>query len=94
MSPQRLQLGRTVATIGVDTWMSEDQSRRVAVSQCLMRHASGDWGAVCPEDSQINDEALIREERVLSAYEVDERKIWVITEWDRSVTTVLFPEEY
>jgi len=90
----KLALGRRVATINVDAWMAEAPSRRAGVAECLIRHASGDWGCVCPEDAELNDEALVREERILSAYKVDGRKLWVITEWDRSITTVLFPEEY
>jgi hypothetical protein len=59
-----------------------------------MRHRSGDWGDVCDEDKKLNDEAVDGEGRILSAYTVDGEKVWVITEWDRSVTTVLFPSEY
>lgn len=91
---QKLELGRTVVTIGVDSWMSEDPTRRSGIVECLIRHSCGDWGSVCDEDSAANEEAVARDERVLSAYEVGERRLWVITEWDRSVTTVLFPEEY
>ena len=61
----------------------------------LRRHAAGDWGECCAEDAQRNDEALHEGERLLSVYRdrVDE-KFWIITEWDRSVTTILLPEDY
>ncbi len=60
----------------------------------LMRHAVGDWGDVCIEDKISNDAATHTGQRVLSAYQLFGQKIWIITEWDRSVTTVLFPSEY
>lgn len=61
----------------------------------LVRHAQGDWGDVCQEDKEANDEALKSGERLLSAYTLpDGEKIWIITEADRSSTTLLFPEDY
>ena len=62
----------------------------------LRRHASGDWGVMCIEDKEQNDEAVVTgEERIFSAYLTkDGRKFWIITEWDRSITTVLMPEDY
>ncbi len=72
--------------------------------ELLNRHVCGDWGIVCKEDAQANEEALRYGYRILSAYELmptatssnNERpaKIWLITEADRSVTTLLLPEEY
>jgi len=59
-----------------------------------MRHASGDWGEVCDEDKQANEQALINGDRLLSAYDVMGKRIWIITEYDRSLTTILFPDEY
>lgn len=51
---------------------------------------------MCEEDKQMNDWSLANEGRLLSAYEIgeDKIKIWIITEWDRSATTILLPEEY
>lgn len=60
-------------------------------------HASGNWGDVCDEDWESNNEALRTGDRLLSAYWLDDahtEKIWIITEADRSATTILFPEEY
>jgi len=64
------------------------------VTNCLTRHLSGDCGDMCIEDKAANEEALLIGARVFSAYETPEGKIWIITEADRSATTVLFPEEY
>ena len=61
----------------------------------LKRHASRDWGEVPPEDWEENEFSIQRELRVLSAYTFrNGTKIWIITEADRSVTTILLPSEY
>ena len=86
----RFDLGRTVITRrALDALKNEDVLAGIA------RHASGDWGDMCPEDKQANDDALRVGARVLSAYHTsDGQRFWIITEADRSATTVLLPEEY
>jgi hypothetical protein len=67
----------------------------ISVQSLLQRHASGDWGDLCTEDMQANNDALQYGDRLLSSYVIsDSCKVWVITEYDRSVTTVLLPSEY
>ncbi len=86
----RLQLGRTVATRGAIAELTTPE-----IVKALRRHECGDWGEVCKEDRASNDAALLDGSRVLSSYRsAGGRKFWIITEWDRSVTTVLLPEEY
>ena len=61
----------------------------------LKRHLSGDWGDVSEDDKQSNDEAVKDGDRILSAYHAPDRtKFWIITESDRSMTTLLLPDEY
>lgn len=61
----------------------------------LSRHMEGDWGEVCDGDKRLNDEAVVDGSRILSAYKTKlGEKIWIITEADRSVTTILLPEQY
>lgn len=61
----------------------------------LARHLAGDWGDVCEEDARANNDAVEDGFRILSSYKLsDDTKIWIITERDRSVTTLLLPEEY
>jgi hypothetical protein len=61
----------------------------------LDQHVSGNWGIVSEEDGALNDQALKDGDRVLSAYRtLKGKKLWVISESDRSVTTLLLPEEY
>ena len=61
----------------------------------LSRHANGDWGEVDDHDRKANEHALEHGLRVLSAYTLSTgERIWIITEADRSVTTILLPSEY
>ena len=65
------------------------------VQRLVRRHAAGDWGeALSPEDREANELALKEGSRLLSAYHTPHGKIWIITERDRSATTVLFPDDY
>jgi hypothetical protein len=60
----------------------------------LYRHASGDWGDVCPTDAAENDQSVLHGYRVLSCYTIASETIWIITEADRLVTTLLLSSEY
>jgi hypothetical protein len=61
----------------------------------LSRHMNGDWGEVDKEDWATNNEAVKNGQRIVSSYPLSKKtSIWVITEWDRSVTTLLLPDEY
>jgi len=76
------------------TRSDENQAMR-AVLRIAARHQSGDWGNLDSEDRNSNDQALARGGRIFSAYNAtDGTKFWIITEADRSVTTVLLPEDY
>jgi hypothetical protein len=82
-------LGQVVITRNaLDTLPSD------AVQAALRRHANGDWGDVCDEDRGLNDEALKDGSRILSVFHAGKTKFWIITEADRSATTVLLPEDY
>lgn len=65
------------------------------IIDALGRHFRGDWGDIDAEDKAANDAALIYGHRLLSAYgSRGGARFWIITEWDRSATTVLLPAEY
>ena len=87
-----LELGEVVATPGALTALAEaDQGPR----EFLDRHLSGDWGEVSSEDWTLNDQSLREGSRVLSNYTLKTGvSIWIITEGDRSVTTILLPDDY
>ena len=74
-----------------------------AIFEMIDRHVRGDWGVVDAEDGYANNDAIMNGNRILSAYPIDPEQpckgwgdncIWIITEADRSSTTVLLPEEY
>ena len=93
----KIRLGRTVITPGA---LALAESGAFAHAALLARHERGDWGEVPPEDVEANEDALVNGDRLMSVYPVklDDSwqwvKIWVITEADRSVTTILLPDEY
>jgi len=84
-----IELGRVVITRGAMATLKEAN-----VHDALRRHESCDWGTLCDEDREANDLAVREKLRLVSVYYSDETKFYVITEWDRSATTVLLPEEY
>ena len=84
--------GRIVATPGALALLERVQKSR---SEFLSRHLRGDWGDLCPEDKAENELSLKHGLRLLSSYPVTETDtLWIITEADRSVTTLLLPSEY
>ena len=85
----RFPYGRLVATRRV-----VDELDGLTISRLLTRHLHCDWGDVCDEDWKINDHAVKNGSRLLSSYQVGGEKVFIITEWDRSVTTILFADEY
>ena len=88
----RFPLGQLLATPGALSLMHDND---VDPSTLLQRHARGDWGTVCAEDAQSNEEALVCGDRLLSSYLLPGGGvIWIITEADRSATTCLRPDEY
>lgn len=88
-------LGRLMITRGVNDLVADNKEFALFVLNSLQRHARGDWGDLSEEDKKENEYSLNRRLRLLSAYERPPLpKIWIITEADRSLTTVLFPEEY
>ena len=92
--------GEIVTTNGIARAMMLDPGFLEAVRRCLERHCLGDWGDACEETKQQNDEALEAErngkliDSLFSVYDIDGMEIFIITEIDRSVTTILFPDEY
>lgn len=88
-------LGIIVNTIGVHTFANQCLEHYNYVMRCFERYINCDWGEMCEEDKIANDEAINNEDRILASYEEEGMpKIWIITEWDRSATTILFPSEY
>jgi hypothetical protein len=87
-------LGRIVWTVAINDRVADDIVFAKFVMDSLKRHASCDWGELSAEDKQENNFSLGNHLRLLSSYQLNDWKIWIITEADRSVTTILFPSEY
>lgn len=91
----KFELGQLVWTSGVNDKVAENEEFAKFVTISLKRHTNGDWGDVNKEDKVENELSVKAGFRLLSAYEKEGLpKIWIITEADRSTTTILFPEEY
>lgn len=94
--PALFSLGNVVATPAA---LAVIQKHGVSIQQLLTRHQTGDWqDELCTYDRNANWRAAFSGERVLSAFNIGTAdqpvKIWIITEWDRSITTILLPEDY
>jgi hypothetical protein len=89
--PILFQIGQLVATPAALALLGE---ARVNSFGLVDRHMRGDFGDLCAEDLESNREAIEHGFRVLSSYPVGGEKVWIITEADRSVTTVLLPSDY
>ncbi len=85
-------LGRLLITPGAqEALLSCDNTSPLDL---LYRHQNGDFGNICPEDWDANERALTEGTRIFSVYNIYENTFWVITEADRSATTILLPDEY
>jgi hypothetical protein len=90
--PGKFDLGQIVMTPGANEALLTAQQ---VPAEFLLRHKHGDWGELCAEDRRENERSLLHGSRLLSSYRTrTAEKLWIITEWDRSVTTLLLPQEY
>lgn len=88
----RFRLGQVVATPNA---LNALEDANQAPEEFLARHQSGDWGEVGTEDWEENELSVREGFRVLSSYTLSTgKKLWIITEADRSATTLLLPEDY
>ena len=87
--------GMVVSTPGANTALERNEKGSFGL---IVRHISGEWGSLDPEDAEMQRESLKPEnqdEQIMSIHDLDDgTKLWIITEWNRSVTTLLLPEEY
>lgn len=89
-------------TSAIATWANNEPNKLSFLHTCFQRHCHFDWGDMDDEDKRANDVGLVSGDRLFSAYVIPDTmqerfydgKIWIITEWDRSATTILFPSDY
>lgn len=90
--PVQFATGQIVATPGALRLLEQ---HAILPMQLIARHIRGDFGIVPEEDAESNWSAIKHgKARILSSYQVGEERVWLITEWDRSLTTLLLPDEY
>ena len=90
----KFSLGKLVMTSAVHEKMNSDIDFAIGVLESFERYRSCDWGDRCSEDKAENEKSLRNGERIFALYNIGNEKIYIITEWDRSVTTILFSHEY
>ena len=100
MNQSKFSLGQTVMSRSIADHVGVSDKFSSFVFKCMFRHKACNWGDLDPEDVEANNQALEYGSRILSSYKIpfsfgfDHSKVWIITEADRSVTTILFPSDY
>ena len=90
----KFELGKVVQTQGIYTECEKNITFEKEVLISFNRYINGDWGDLTPNDKQMNEFALDSNDRILAKYKTCVKPIYIITEADRSVTTILFCDEY
>lgn len=94
---KQFKLGRIVATATIAERMNREKLFGDFISESFKKFTLGDWGVMSPEDQEMNNRSLVTGEGALHGsyiYQMTGEKVWIITESDRSVTTVLYPCEH
>lgn len=90
----KFELGQLLVTRGINEKVQRNEYFGIEMLNCFSKYMKNDWGKICAEDKACNDHAVEHGDRILAAYDTCEGEIWIITEWDRSATTILLPDEY
>ena len=86
-----MRIGNVVVTKGIAAKVAKDENFAKFIMACMSKYLRKDWGDTCEEDWKLNDQAeKSGDDRIVARYD----NIFIITEWDRSVTTILFTDEY
>lgn len=93
-SSKYFTLGRQVVSRKISIELLENKLFAIEIFKAMERFCNKDWGEMDEEDKATNEQALIEGNRIMGAYQTCKGKIWIITEADRTVTTILFPSEY
>lgn len=90
----KFKLGNLVCTSGIKAECEENKKFYREILKAFNKYCNKDWGDTCKEDCEYNNDALINEDRIVAKYKTSVADVFIITEWDRSVTTILFASEY
>lgn len=92
---KKFDVGQIIMTAGIMTRAATDAGFLEFITDSFKRFIKGDWGNVSDDEKNDNDLAVKHgDDRIMAMYEKDNQPVYIITEWDRSVTTILFAEEY
>jgi len=92
---ENFKLGQMVMTAGVSNEVSNNLQFKKEVTIALARYERCDWGCTSADSVETNNEAIkTGDDQIFAVYPTCKGNIWIITEWDHSVTTILFPSEY
>lgn len=96
MTKKSFELGQVLITQGIKEILDKNPILQITLDIHLESYSACNWGITGEDDRALNDKAVIsNNDRIMAVYMLDDDiKIWIITEWDRSATTVLLPEEY
>ena len=90
----KFETGDIYMTAGIAGKFQKDIIFMTFIIECIKKYREGNWGVTEKEDCKRNEIALENGERIFAVYKDRGKKIWIITEWNRSYTTIMFPEEY
>lgn len=91
----KFELGQVVQTSGVAAECEDNKEFAQEIKQCFEKYINCDWGDTCKNDAKLNDEAVkTNNDRIVAKYITSKGEIFIITEWDRSSTTIMFTYEY
>lgn len=91
---QKFSCGRVVMTASISMMIKAGALSEEEIRRCLERHLRGDWGEVGIDDWEANEDDLLSGERLFSRYDLGNERIYIITERDRSYTTIMMAEDY
>lgn len=90
-----MKTGKWVMTAGINNDIADSSKFAKEITSFMARYLHQDWGDLCKEDKAMNDAALKNgNDRIVAAYNSSKGKVYIITEWDRSYTTILYASEY
>lgn len=90
----KFEIGRLVLTDGISTEFADNKEFADEVRQSYAKYTQCDWGDTCKNDAKLNDDAIKNNDRIVAKYNTSKGAIFIITEWDRSYTTIMFTYEY
>lgn len=90
----KFTIGNLYCTKGINEECKNNKRFFKEILEAFEKYQNKDWGDTCEEDCELNNEAIINGDRILALYKTSVNNVFIITEWDRTATTILFAHEY